>query len=123
MFIVSITTPAHSLTAVLHPSCSFCTLHADRGLFKVAILFFPASYCYINSWCHGIKIDNIVLFFFLRQGFFVALEPVLALALIDQVGLELTEIRLPLPPPPGLILHILVSFYIHLFPQLSLNSP
>ncbi|CAO2599084.1 hypothetical protein LEMLEM_LOCUS9700, partial [Lemmus lemmus] len=28
----------------------------------------------------------------------VALEPVLELALVDQAGLELTEIRLPLPP-------------------------
>ena len=35
---------------------------------------------------------------FSRQGFLVALEPVLELALIDQVGLELTEICLPLPP-------------------------
>ena len=33
-----------------------------------------------------------VVFFFLRQGFFVALEPVY------QAGLELTEIHLPLPP-------------------------
>ena len=35
---------------------------------------------------------------FLRQGFFVVLEPVLELALVDQSGLELTEICLPLPP-------------------------
>ena len=33
-----------------------------------------------------------------RQGFSVALEPVLELALVDQADLELTEIRLPLPP-------------------------
>ena len=41
-----------------------------------------------------------VLFFvfILRQGFSVALEPVLELALVDQAGLELTEICLPLPP-------------------------
>ncbi|KAH0503440.1 Girdin [Microtus ochrogaster] len=32
------------------------------------------------------------------QGFSVALEPILELALIDQAGLELTEIFLPLPP-------------------------
>ena len=44
-----------------------------------------------------------------RQGFSVALEPVLQLALVDQAGLELTEIRLPLPgikgvpPPPSLL--------------------
>ena len=30
-------------------------------------------------------------FVFLRQGFIVALEPVLELALVDQVDLELTE--------------------------------
>ena len=35
---------------------------------------------------------------FLRQGFSVALEPVFELALMDQAGLELTEIHLPLPP-------------------------
>ena len=35
---------------------------------------------------------------FLRQGFSVDLEPILELALVDQAGLELTEIRLPLPP-------------------------
>ena len=39
-----------------------------------------------------------LLFCFPRQGFSVALEPVLELALVDQAGLELTEIRLPLPP-------------------------
>ena len=40
------------------------------------------------------------LFFlvFPRQGFSVVLEPVLELALVDQAGLELTEICLPLPP-------------------------
>ena len=39
-----------------------------------------------------------VLFCFSRQGFSVILEPVLELALIDQGGLKLTEICLPLPP-------------------------
>ena len=34
----------------------------------------------------------------LRQGFSVALEPVLELALVGQAGLKLTEICLPLPP-------------------------
>ena len=33
-----------------------------------------------------------------RQGFSVALEPVLELALVDQAGLDLTEIHLLLPP-------------------------
>ena len=36
-------------------------------------------------------------FFFLRQGFSVALEPVLELTSIDQVSLELTNIHLCLP--------------------------
>ena len=36
-------------------------------------------------------------FLFSRQGFSVALKPDLELALVDQAGLELTEIRLPLP--------------------------
>ena len=38
------------------------------------------------------------LFGFSRQGFSVALLPVLELALVDQAGHELTEIPLPLPP-------------------------
>ena len=37
-------------------------------------------------------------FFFFKIGFSVALEPALELALVDQIGLEFTEIRLPLPP-------------------------
>ena len=36
--------------------------------------------------------------FFSRQGFAVALEPVLELAFVDLAGLKLTEIGLPLPP-------------------------
>ena len=36
--------------------------------------------------------------FFLRQGFSVDLVPVPELALVDQAGIELTEVRLPLPP-------------------------
>ena len=40
----------------------------------------------------------VLFFVFSRQGFSVGLEPVLELALVDQAGLELTEIRLPLPP-------------------------
>ena len=42
--------------------------------------------------------DFCFVFFFSRQGFSVALEPVLELALVDQAGLELTKIHLPLPP-------------------------
>ena len=46
-------------------------------------------------------ISFLITFFFfgfLRQGFSVALEPVLELALVDHAGLELIEICLPLPP-------------------------
>ena len=39
----------------------------------------------------------VLVFTFLRQGFSVALEPVLELDLVDQAGLELTEIHLSLP--------------------------
>ena len=39
-----------------------------------------------------------LVFGFSRQGFSVALELVLELALIDQAGLKLTEIHLSLPP-------------------------
>ena len=35
---------------------------------------------------------------FSRQGFSVALKPVLELDFVDQTGLKLTEICLPLPP-------------------------
>ena len=41
---------------------------------------------------------SVCLFVCLKQGFSVALEPVLELALVDQAGLEHTEICLPLPP-------------------------
>ena len=44
------------------------------------------------------RLRGTFFFGFLRQGFSVALEAVLELALVDQAGLELTEIRLPLPP-------------------------
>ena len=42
--------------------------------------------------------QTFFFFYFSRQGFSVALEPVLELALVDQAGLELTKIHLPLPP-------------------------
>ena len=38
----------------------------------------------------------------MRQGFTVALEPVLDLALVESVGLELKEICLPLYPTAGI---------------------
>ena len=40
----------------------------------------------------------VCLFCFSRLGFSVDLEPVLELALVDQVGLKHTEIHLPLSP-------------------------
>ena len=43
-------------------------------------------------------LSSVNAFSFSRQGFSVTLEPVLELALVDQDGLELTEIHLPLPP-------------------------
>ena len=48
------------------------------------------------------QIQVIIFFFFFsfyfsRQGFSVALEPVLELALVEQAGLELMEIHPPLP--------------------------
>ena len=39
----------------------------------------------------------VINFGYSRQGFSVALKPVLALALVDHTSLELTEIQLPLP--------------------------
>ena len=43
--------------------------------------------------------DGQYIFCFVsKQGFAVALEPVPELALVDQAGLELTEILLPLLP-------------------------
>ncbi|KAM7339825.1 hypothetical protein ACRRTK_000440 [Alexandromys fortis] len=51
-------------------------------------------------YSHTTDFLNSFFFFFgfSRQGFSVVLEPVLELALVDQAGLELTEICLPLPP-------------------------
>ena len=46
---------------------------------------------------HSIKMIPFLIVF-LRQSFSVALEPALKLALVDQDGLELIEILLPLPP-------------------------
>ena len=50
------------------------------------------------EWCGGdVNSFFFFCFGFLRQGFSVAFEPVLELVLVDQAGLELTEICLPLP--------------------------
>ena len=43
----------------------------------------------------GIYKETFVCLFVSRQGFSVALVPVLELALVDQAGLELTEHRDP----------------------------
>ena len=43
-------------------------------------------------------LEFFFFFFFLRQAFSLAVEPILKLALVDQVELELTEVYLPLPP-------------------------
>ena len=51
---------------------------------------------YVDGW--GVNFFCLFGFGFSRQGLSVVLEPVLELALVDQAGLELTEIRLPLSP-------------------------
>ena len=54
------------------------------------------SFSIVSSWLFFL--GGGCCLFVLRQSFSVALEPVLELALVDQAGLDLTEIRLPLPP-------------------------
>ena len=44
-----------------------------------------------------LRVFLFALFWFLRHGFSVALEPTLGLAFVDQAGFKLTEICLPLP--------------------------
>ena len=62
----------------------------------VCVLYFLF---YLLSFPFSIGMSFYFLFFgFLRQGFSVALGPTLELAVIDQAGLELTEIHLPLLP-------------------------
>ena len=52
-----------------------------------------------NYWMFSkMKYLYFLFCFVSRQGFSVALETVLDLALVDQASLELTEIHLPLPP-------------------------
>lgn len=60
---------------------------------------------------------EVFVFVFLRQGFSVALEAVLELALIDQAGLKITEICLPLPPSAGTkgVHHHLPVYLCHFF--------
>ena len=53
---------------------------------------------YISLMVAVLKLSGRTFFFFSRQDFSVALEHVLELGLVDQAGLELTKIFLPLPP-------------------------
>ena len=48
-------------------------------------------------WLEQLKVDFFVLFSFFETGFLCVALAVLELALVDQAGLELTEICLPLP--------------------------
>ena len=57
----------------------------------------PLVLC-INSFVLFCFVVVVVVFGFSRQDSSVALEPVLELALVNQVGLKLTGIHLPLPP-------------------------
>ena len=67
-------------------------------LFKPTEVFW---HCPVNSntnfFCSFVLI-LILVCFVLRQGFSVALEPIMELALVDQASLELTEICLSLLP-------------------------
>ena len=63
-----------------------------KGFARVLLFLFVFLVFCLFGWLVG------WFFFFLRQGFSVALEPILKLALVDQAGLEFTEILLPLPP-------------------------
>ena len=66
---------------------NICFNGAMIAFFLIFLLFFVCLFLYVLL---------LLLLLFLRQGFSVALEPVLELALVDQAGLKLTEIRLPL---------------------------
>ena len=52
----------------------------------------------LDSWKRDILLFVCLVGWFSRQGFSVALGPVPELVLVDQAGLELTEIHLPLSP-------------------------
>ena len=67
--------------------------------------FVPSTFRDQKSMLHPLELELETFFLlfcfcfcFSRQGFSVALEPVLELALVDQAGLEHTEIYLSLPP-------------------------
>ena len=49
-------------------------------------------------------LDKLYIYSFLRWAFSVALEPVLKLPLVDQAGLKLREMCLPLPSTFNFIL-------------------
>ena len=58
----------------------------------------PALVAEMTCVCESFLFSFFFFFGFSRQGFAVALESVLELALVDQTDPALTEIRLPLPP-------------------------
>ena len=61
------------------------------------MVYASTSFLYIDPNHANVCIYREQFFFgFSRQGFSVALEPLLELALVDQAGLELTEVHLPL---------------------------
>ena len=84
-----------------------------------------------ESYLHLSLSLSLFLFGFSRQGFPVALDPVLELALVDQAGLKLTEIHLPLPPSAGIkgmchqrpaYILLFLKLFIYLF-KISTSSP
>ena len=55
--------------------------------------------CYEKTFFEFVVVVLVVLVFdFPTQGFSITLNLVLELALVDQAGLRLTKIHLPLPP-------------------------
>ena len=77
-------------------------------LVNIMLSFYAGHYdkcfTYTNSWDHDTQRLDITLFYFFfrfcffRTGFLcVTALAVLELALIDQTGLKLTEVRLPQP--------------------------
>ena len=59
----------------------------------------------------AVQLTALTLFFLLRQGFSEALEPVLELSLVDQAGIELTDISLPSVGIKGVRHHRPAQFY------------
>ena len=66
--------------------------------FQVSGILFQANQFFFMYILVSVRIFFFFFFCFSRQGFSVALGPVLERALVGQICLELTEICLPLPP-------------------------